>query len=103
MSPRPRLLHAPQNGHDDHDPLTIIDLPERVEAIADEVGALRAEVKTGFASINTSLESLRQNDAKHDQSIGQLAKKYGSIAAVLFAGGTAGSFLFEVAKRLLGH
>jgi len=39
---RPRLLAPPKNGHDDHtDPLVMIDLPERVDAVAEEVTGIQ--------------------------------------------------------------
>jgi len=61
-------------------------------------------MRVGFESINASLEGLRQTDARHEMTIGQLAKTYTPAGIVIFLGSTIGQMLVDaIIKRVSGH
>lgn len=100
MSPRTALRPAPQNGHD----VTILDLPDRLDALETEVTDMRAEMRVGFASIGDAIKGLKSEDVRQRAGLWAIAKTVASKSSLLVFGSAVGSAAVQVLYRLItGH
>lgn len=87
------------DSHDTDPPMA--DLQTQVVYLRRDLDDTRAEMRMGFAGVHNAIETLRRSDVKQDLQIGALAKKYGSIAAVIVSGGVAGDLIVRWVARLI--